>query len=237
MKVAMINFSGNVGKSVIAKNLFLPRIPEAAFVSVETINADEGIGETIKGKQFGNLYKDLLTTDKAIVDIGSSNVEVLLGLMNENVDSHEEFDLFVVPTVSGKKQIKDTIATIEALAALGVEKNRIRLIFNRVDITEDLEETFYQLFAYHNDMNNFVLSSNACIYMNEVYQDMRQYNTDIETILSKSKQEYKAELREARKEGDREAIETAKNFVCLRGLSVSAKQNLDEVFEVIVEGL
>lgn len=237
MKVAVINFSGNVGKSVVAKNLLLPRIPNAAFVAVETINRDEDVGEKIKGSQFVSLHKELILADDVVVDVGSSNVEVFISLMSENEGSHEEFDLFVVPTVSDKKQVQDTIGTIEALSALGVEKENIRLIFNRVNITDDLEETFYQLFAYHKDANNFTLSTRATIRLNEVYQELRQYNTDIETILSKSKQEYKAELREALKEGDRAAVERARDFVSIFGLAKSARQNLDEVFEVITEGL
>ena len=40
MKVAVINFSGNVGKTTIARHLLAPRIPDADFIAVESINAD-----------------------------------------------------------------------------------------------------------------------------------------------------------------------------------------------------
>ncbi len=42
MKVAVINFSGNVGKTTIAGHLLVPRIDGAELIAVETINADEG---------------------------------------------------------------------------------------------------------------------------------------------------------------------------------------------------
>ena len=42
MKLAVVNFSGNVGKSTIARHLLAPRIPACQFVAVESINADDG---------------------------------------------------------------------------------------------------------------------------------------------------------------------------------------------------
>ena len=39
MKLAVINFSGNVGKSTVARHLLAPRIPGCQFVAVESINA------------------------------------------------------------------------------------------------------------------------------------------------------------------------------------------------------
>ena len=44
MKVAVINFSGNVGKSTIARHLLTPRIEGAELISIESINADEHLG-------------------------------------------------------------------------------------------------------------------------------------------------------------------------------------------------
>ena len=39
MKIAVINFSGNVGKTTIARHLLLPRIDGAELFSVESLNA------------------------------------------------------------------------------------------------------------------------------------------------------------------------------------------------------
>src|SRR5690606_34843585 len=119
MKVAVINFSGNVGKSTVAKHLLLPRMPGAEFVAVESINSDEGDGEVVRGKQFGQLQEQLLMIDSAVIDIGASNVEDFVKLMQRYRGSHEDFDYFVVPAVKESKQIKDTIATINALSKRG----------------------------------------------------------------------------------------------------------------------
>ena len=39
MKIAVINFSGNVGKSTVARHLLLPRVEGADLISVESLNA------------------------------------------------------------------------------------------------------------------------------------------------------------------------------------------------------
>lgn len=55
MKVVIINFSGNVGKSTIAAHLLKPRIPNASVFSIESINSgadSDGIEvEKLKGKK------------------------------------------------------------------------------------------------------------------------------------------------------------------------------------------
>lgn len=104
MKIAVLNFSGNVGKSTIARHLLLPRIEGAELIAVESLNADESQGQALRGRQFGELQEYLQTVDNVVVDVGTSNVEDLLGLMHRYRGSHEDFDCFVVPTVPALKQ-------------------------------------------------------------------------------------------------------------------------------------
>ena len=118
MKIAVINFSGNVGKTTIARHLLLPRIDGAELFSVESLNAADGESHAMRGRQFGELQELLQTIDNAVVDIGASNVEELLDLMQKYQGSHEDFDAFVVPTVPALKQQQDTIATLVELARL-----------------------------------------------------------------------------------------------------------------------
>jgi hypothetical protein len=81
MKLAVINFSGNVGKTTVARHLLAPRIPGCQVVSVESINADDGEPLTIRGRQFAQLQEYLQTVTNVVVDVGASNVEDLLALM------------------------------------------------------------------------------------------------------------------------------------------------------------
>ena len=78
MKVAVINFSGNVGKTTVARHLLAPRIEGAKVIAIESINADDGQTQALRGRQFGELQEYLQTVDNVVVDIGASNVEDLL---------------------------------------------------------------------------------------------------------------------------------------------------------------
>ncbi len=133
MKIAVINFSGNVGKSTVARHLLLPRIPGAELITIESLNADEGQGQALRGRQFGELQEYLQTVSSVVVDIGASNVEELMGQVQRYRCSHEDFDAFVVPTVPALKQQQDTIATLIELRWLGVPAARLKLVFNMVE--------------------------------------------------------------------------------------------------------
>jgi len=59
MKLAVINFSGNVGKTTVARHLLAQRIPGCEVVAVESIHADDGPAVTIRGRQFAQLQEFL----------------------------------------------------------------------------------------------------------------------------------------------------------------------------------
>ena len=75
-KIAVINFSGNVGKSSIAHYLLAPRL-DCSVVAIESINATEKTEITLRGKESGELQNELLMNDDIVVDVGASNVEDL----------------------------------------------------------------------------------------------------------------------------------------------------------------
>lgn len=228
MKVAVINFSGNVGKSTVAKHLLLPRIEDAEFICVESINADEG-DVLVRGKQFGALSEQLLLIDSAVIDVGSSNVEDFVKLMRQYEGSHEDVDFFVVPAVKESKQIRDTIATIQALAAMGIPANKVRVVFNRIETDETVEDAFYPLIAYHEDTKAFTLRPKAAIHFSELYQRLRTHNATIAELLADTT-DYKARLREATTPEEKAA---AAARISMRRLAGSAQANLDAVFAVI----
>ena len=71
MKIAVLNFSGNVGKTTVAAHLLKPRMGDTPVYSIESINtgADaDGIEvEKMKGKKFGELVDELMLLDAARV--------------------------------------------------------------------------------------------------------------------------------------------------------------------------
>ena len=229
MKVGVINFSGNVGKSTISRHLLVPRLKGAAIIPVETINSDGSQDEAIKGKQFGELQEALALMDDAVVDVGSSNVEVFVQLMKQYRGSHEEFDYFVVPTVSDHKQQRDTISTIDALAEIGVPAKKIRLLFNKVELDETPERIFSGLFEYHASAKNFTLRPDAVIHVNDIYGKLKGADRSITDVLN-DPTDYKEKIKTA-KDAD-EKLHFAQ-MVGIKRLAAGVTEELDAVFKTL----
>ena len=161
MKVAVLNFSGNVGKTTVAAHLLKPRMGDAPVYSIESINAGadaDGLDvEKMKGKKFGQLVDELMTLDAAIIDVGASNVEDFLKLMQQYDGSHEEFDVFIIPVVKEKKVQADTVNTIRALQQLGIPKKKIRMVFNKLDTDESVIDEFAPLFGLAESEKSFTI--------------------------------------------------------------------------------
>jgi hypothetical protein len=196
MKIAVINFSGNVGKSTVAHHLLLPRIAGAELVSVETLNADESQVQALRGRQFGELQEYLQTVDHAVVDIGASNVEERLELMRRYRGNHEDFDCFVVPTVPALKQQQDTIATLIDLSRQGIPASKIRLVFNMVDRSINLGASFFLVMGYVKEQPVALANPACCMGTNEIYARVRNQGIDLAT-LARDDTDYKALIAQA----------------------------------------
>lgn len=226
LKIALINFSGNVGKSTFAKHLFQPRLQNAELVSIETINADEGADMTLNGQRFGTVQEVLLTSESVVVDIGASNIEAAMSAMRQYKGSHDDFDLFVIPVTKDTKQLRDTIGTINALQVMGVAAHKIHVVPNMVEPGERVEETFSSLFDYHAVKGGFTLRPEAAIQFNEVYQKAREIGVTVSELVA-DQTDWKAMLRAAESDDDRSM---AVSRITLRRLALSANENLDAVF-------
>ena len=193
-KIVVIQFSGNAGKTTVARNLLLPRLPHGTqLVSIESINADDGDGggEQFRGKDFTRVMQDVDNSESIVVDVGASNVESFLLEMKRNEGSVDAFDYFVIPTVPKKKQIKDTLNTIEALHDLGIPKGKVRIVFNQVasDLDDSYEDevkrSFSPIFAAANDPDAgewFTCNPLAFVPESELFS--RLNGESIESVLS-----------------------------------------------------
>ena len=229
MKLAVINFSGNVGKSTITRHLLAPRLPGARVIAVESINADEGQEQSLRGFQFGELQEYLQAVDDVVVDIGASNVEELMRLMHRYRESHEEFDCFIVPTVPPPKQQQDTIATLADLHAVGVPPDRIQIIFNMVDDREPLERVFHILLAFL-EQQPIASANSACrIGINEVYARVRGRGTDLAEI-ARDETDYKRLIARA---GDRQEKMSLGQKLATRRLARGVVPELDACFAAL----
>lgn len=231
MKIAVINFSGNVGKSTISRHLLLPRLKNAELIPIETINSDGSDDEAMKGKQFGELLEGLALLDDAVIDIGASNVEDFINLMGQYKGSHEDFDLFVVPTVPKTKQQKDTISTIDALSQLGVPAKKIRLVFNMLELDETTDKSFPGLYQYHQEDGKFTLNENCTIHLNDIYGKLKGAQQSIKDILQ-DKTDYKELIKEAKT--PEEKLQYAQ-LLAIKRLAAGVTEELDGVFKALVK--
>jgi hypothetical protein len=174
MKVAVINFSGNVGKTTVARHLIAPRLVNPTEIAVESINSDGADEATMRGRQFGELLETLSLVENAVVDVGASNVEDFVGRMAQYHGAHEEFDYFVVPVSPKEKPQRDTVSTVKALADIGVPPGKIRLVFNMVDVDDKPEHVFAGIFEYHAEFRTFTLDKRAVIHENEIFKRLEQ---------------------------------------------------------------
>jgi hypothetical protein len=229
MKIAVINFSGNVGKSTVARHLLAPRLTDAEIIAVESINSDGSQDEAIRGKQFGELLEALALMDDAVVDIGASNVEDFINLMGQYRGSHEDFDFFVVPTVSKNKQQRDTISTIDALAELGIPAKKIRLVFNMVELDETPTRIFSGLFEYHASQKNFTLRPDAVIHINDIYGKLKSSEQSIEDILN-DPTDLKEQLKAATDSSEKLSIAQK---IAIKRLASGVTEELNAVFKTL----
>lgn len=235
MKVAILNFSGNVGKTTVAAHLLKPRMGDAPVYSIESINSGadaDGLDvEKMKGKKYGELVDELMPLDTAIVDVGASNIEDFLKLMQQFHGSHEEFDLFVVPVVKEKKVQADTVNTIRALQKIGIDRKRIRVVFNKVEVDESVQDEFAALFGLAESEKSCVVKPEAVIYSNEVFERLKTVGKSLGDI-STDETDYRARLRETQDETEKELCV---RMVALKRLAVTANKNLDDVYKALVK--
>lgn len=230
MKCATINFSGNNGKSTIAHHMLVPRIKDALYLAVESINAGSEAEEQVRGKDYGALIEEVMLSDNAVIDIGASNVEDLMKLMRQHRGSHEEFDFFIVPAVKDSKQIADTMSTVRVLYSMGVPAKKIKVVMNKVDVDDNVEDIFYPLFAMHEKEKNFCLSKDAVIITSEIYPLLSENKTTIDELLN-DKTDWREKMKAAQTPEEKRL---AVRMISMIRLAKSAKENLDAVYKTIV---
>lgn len=235
MKLAVINYSGNVGKSTISAHLLAERLPEAELFEFETVNTNASVDgmeiERIKSRHFGQWQEQLIQLDSAIVDIGSSNAEEFMKRMAQYEGSHEEFTRFIVPVVNERKQQGDTINLIRDLKKLGVPKDRIHVVFNMVDVDESVEDDFAALFGLAKKEKSFVINDQAVIYRNEVFPKLKAANKTLSELLD-DPTDYRALLSTIPRNNEKER-EMCARMISLQRVAKTARRNLDQVYDAM----
>ncbi|WP_045395008.1 StbB family protein [Vibrio rotiferianus] len=230
MKICVINFSGNVGKSIVSQHLLKTRIKNSNIISVESINSDGTNDEKIKGKRFTDIMNRVLDAQSVIVDVGASNVEDFLQQMKKSIGSQDDFDYFVVPTIFKNKQITDTVATIDTLNEIGIEKERIKVIFNMLDEDSNLLYDFKEVFDCKNVAT---ISEDIFIYESELFNRLHEI-PDFTSIsdLTRDKTDYKALIQSTEDKAVRSEYITK---LGLKRLAIGVERMLDNTYSQLIK--
>lgn len=233
MRIAVLNYSGSVGKTVIAAHLLAPRMNGAPIFAVESTNesaADLGLDiDQLRGAQFGKLFRELLSLDDAIVDVGASNIEDFLDHMMKYHDGHEELDYFVLPVIPSGKAQRETLKTIQALSGIGVEADRIRVVFNRVEAS--VVDEFAAILGYQLASKSFQANPAAAVYDNDVFDKLAANRTTINEVL-KDTTDYKALLRSGKdlSQKERDHYTDMRELIAL---AIPVAEKLDAAFDAL----
>ncbi len=230
MRVCVLNYSGNVGKSTIAKHLLAPRLQDCEIFKVESINTDEDDDEAFRGRRFRELTEMLDLCDSAVVDVGSSNVEDYLMGMKEYRGAHEDYDAFIVPATPPKKQQRDTLSTISALSEMGVEPERIRIVLNWVEHGEEPRQVFASLIAWTEEQK-LCASPRAVVGYNELFSLLRDSERTIANLLADDT-DYRGAMRAT---SDAEEKLRLSRALAMRRLALGVREDLDGAWAALWE--
>jgi MinD-like ATPase involved in chromosome partitioning or flagellar assembly len=232
MKVVVLNLSGNVGKSTIAGNLLKSRMDNAPIYSIgsSSIGAEAyGIKvEKMRCKEHLELISELYYLDKAIIDVRGHDTENFLKLVQQ-YDSHEEFDYFVIPVLKEKKVQVDALNTVRMLQKLKISADKIRIVFNKVDVEDTIRKDFASIFDLAESEKSFILNPDATIHLSELFEDLRMFRKSLADITA-DKNDYHGQRRSAT------SLEEKKLCMCMIGLKYLAgiaNRNLDDVYKAL----
>jgi len=227
MKIAVLNSSGNVGKSTITKNLIYPRLENALIVEVETYN-DSNIGNKNLNiinydvnADISELYLNMIEIENIIVDVGASNISQFFEKILEFDGLLNLFDYFVIPTVSTLKETKDTIKTINFLQNLDISESKIKVVLNKVK--KDVKIEFDTL------MKNSPVTIDIDIFIKEtkLFSDLNLLRMDISEVYKEDLDFYKNKILSA--DTSQEKMRYIKIDMCNR-MSQNIIRNFDEIF-------
>lgn len=225
MKIAVLNNSGNVGKTLVSRHLIAPRLgSDCKRFAIESIN-DGADGDKYRGRNLRAVITALQLEEHAVVDIGSSNIEDVYEALEKMPRAVEMFDLFVIPTTPLRKQHVDTVATIERLRTYGAPLEKIRVIFNMVEHGTPVHDACPDLVA---EVERLGLSTRAVIHQNELYELVGHEAVDnFVADIDAMKRDLAAATTKLRKQEIATAIGVAL-------LADGVKRELDAVFDEVV---
>lgn len=248
--VVVINKSGNPGKTTMSSDLIAPRLQNLGLVAyVESVNSipsqyGEPIGRVYAAHEFGQVESELLlamrTNKSVVVDFGASDFNTTVEMLSQYSKFKDAVDLYVVPCTVDKKIQTDTVETILTLLDLGVEPQKIRVIFNRVAMRDKTKilTTFAGIFKFQEQVKadhkkTFVVNENIVVMESEAFKRLGELGLNMAAMLA-DKTDYSAAVTGAQDEDEKFHFA---NMDSIQGLVVSTNKMLDKVFKELMLGV
>ena len=203
----MIHNSGNVGKSLITREVFYQnfagdnkmvleiesRNASSSSFNMQVVRIDFEKPTALQDlTQYGIIYDDY------ILDVGSSEIKEFLHAIEKSREILDEFDIIVVPTIKDQKIIPDTKKTMMIIRLLGYEE-KLQVLFNRVTNPSTIEEDFESLFGWakkekfslnpHLYLSDYTESTNDLIKQKLLSSEIINDTTDYRALAIKYHQE------------------------------------------------
>jgi hypothetical protein len=198
-------------------------------------------GQIVRASKFSLIDDALMDSLSLILDIGSSNIEETMQLMKQMEGSHQNIDYFVIPVVEDVKQRRDSTRTVHELLKLGVDPNKIKVLFNKVGITQDVEDAFAELIHALKKLG-VSYDTRAVIYHSEFFPAFERMDMSLDDfknkIMAVPLSQNQARMNELRRNRNRTELEDKefkelKSIIATQGLGIKAARDLDEVFKVL----
>jgi hypothetical protein len=199
--ISVLALTGKVGKSTFVNHCLIPRMPSTKLFRLETINLSgmsEADATVMRGKDFVKLQNELSKIKSAIIDVGASNVENFILQMTQQTDSHQAYDCFIIPieaTSAKADAIDEFIKMVSILHKLGVEPDRIKVVFNKLAFDADLEYEMRKIIKFHELEPWFTLNLSAVVHESACFAALSEVGITFEKMLTDTTN-YRQEFRE-----------------------------------------
>ena len=239
--IAIVNLSGNTGKTTLAKHLFAPLL-NARRISIEDVNTGDGEPDLqIAAKQFETLAAELNVADEnenIVIDIGASNAKAMFEKLIKLSTTRKAVDFWVVPVVAANKQQTDSLVTMKRLKEIGIPFNQIVMLLNNVagENLDSVAHDFSRIFA----VRQFgVHVAEGIVLESDVFELSKGSSETVFDLQASrvTKAEFDAQKKATRASGDLNALRALGERQVLLDLADDAANNLRSVMESMPQGM
>lgn len=252
LRIAVLNKSGNVGKTTLVSCMIAPRLPElvrVAYVEMTNVMPDqipEPIGEVFGAHEFGEVENELLDAKlknkSMIIDFGASDYNTTIEMFSQFALFKKAVDMFVIPCAPKGKIQEDTTDVIDDLLDFGIDIKKIHVLFNNVPLRDkrNLRRTFRHVFddqakkkTKYNG-NTFTANEQLVMYQAEIFNSLENLIPRISLAdLLADKTDYESAAANSQDEDEQFYFARLDS---VRALAKNTSGSFDKVFNELVKG-